>query len=376
MSLATRCTACGTVFRVVQDQLKVSEGWVRCGRCNDVFNALEALFDLERDAPPDWPIGASTSAPAPLAAPEHVDPAGADASTAPVTAPSAAPPWPEAPASAPAAIDLDASKLPDIDLAESEPPDIDLDASPAQVEKIDSQLLGLRELRHDFTPANRVSERDRLEFPDAQFDTDMLVEDDTTLPLDPPAAPPPPRDTDDSGPAVEDSDAPGFVRHAQQRERWQSPGMRGVQAFAIVVLLAVLGLQAGHQFRDLIAARWPEAAPALAAWCGAVGCRIEAPRRIDDVAVESSALTRATLPDAFRLAVVLRNRGTLTVALPSVDLSLTDAAGKLVARRMLAPRDFRVASTLMRPGAEAALQLVLSTGDARVTGYTVEVFYP
>jgi ribosomal protein L11 methyltransferase len=31
--LATRCSACGTVFRVVQDQLRVSEGWVRCGRC-------------------------------------------------------------------------------------------------------------------------------------------------------------------------------------------------------------------------------------------------------------------------------------------------------------------------------------------------------
>ena len=51
MSLATRCTACGTAFRVVQDQFKVSEGWVRCGRCNEVFNALEGLFDLERDVP-------------------------------------------------------------------------------------------------------------------------------------------------------------------------------------------------------------------------------------------------------------------------------------------------------------------------------------
>ena len=49
MSLATRCASCGTVFRVVQDQLKVSEGWVRCGRCDSVFNALEGLFDLGRD---------------------------------------------------------------------------------------------------------------------------------------------------------------------------------------------------------------------------------------------------------------------------------------------------------------------------------------
>ena len=48
MSLATSCPSCGTVFRVVEDQLKVSEGWVRCGHCHDVFNALEGLFDLER----------------------------------------------------------------------------------------------------------------------------------------------------------------------------------------------------------------------------------------------------------------------------------------------------------------------------------------
>ncbi|HEX6363387.1 MAG TPA: zinc-ribbon domain-containing protein, partial [Albitalea sp.] len=57
MSMATRCMACGTIFRVVPDQLKVSEGWVRCGRCDEVFNASEALFDLEREAPPPWQPG-------------------------------------------------------------------------------------------------------------------------------------------------------------------------------------------------------------------------------------------------------------------------------------------------------------------------------
>jgi len=46
MSLATRCPACSTVFRVVQDQLRVSEGWVRCGHCQEVFNAVESLFEL------------------------------------------------------------------------------------------------------------------------------------------------------------------------------------------------------------------------------------------------------------------------------------------------------------------------------------------
>jgi predicted Zn finger-like uncharacterized protein len=39
MSLKTRCPACDTVFKIVPDQLKVSKGWVRCGRCAEVFDA-------------------------------------------------------------------------------------------------------------------------------------------------------------------------------------------------------------------------------------------------------------------------------------------------------------------------------------------------
>lgn len=66
MSLATRCPHCNTIFKVVQDQLKVSEGWVRCGRCNEVFNALEGLFDMEREPPPQRSPG---QPPAPDTAP-------------------------------------------------------------------------------------------------------------------------------------------------------------------------------------------------------------------------------------------------------------------------------------------------------------------
>jgi hypothetical protein len=43
---------------------------------------------------------------------------------------------------------------------------------------------------------------------------------------------------------------------------------------------------------------------------------------------------------------------------------------------VLTPRDFRVVSPFMQPGAESALQVVLATAGARVTGYTVEIFYP
>jgi predicted Zn finger-like uncharacterized protein len=39
MSLITQCPACHTLFKVVPDQLKISEGWVRCGQCREVFDA-------------------------------------------------------------------------------------------------------------------------------------------------------------------------------------------------------------------------------------------------------------------------------------------------------------------------------------------------
>jgi len=70
MSLATRCTHCGTIFKVVQDQLKVSEGWVRCGRCNEVFNALPGLFDLDKDPPPPRPAHAPPPPTPPAASPD------------------------------------------------------------------------------------------------------------------------------------------------------------------------------------------------------------------------------------------------------------------------------------------------------------------
>jgi predicted Zn finger-like uncharacterized protein len=326
MSLATRCFACGTVFRVVQDQLKVSEGWVRCGRCNEVFNALETLFDLERDTPPEW----SPGEPAPMVA----------ASTG------------EAAADRP----------------------IESATEHSRADRIDAHLLGTRRRESESTPAGRVDERDRLEFPDAQFEPESIawdgpVFDARTAPATPSTPKPKPE-------AELLRVAPEFVRHAQRRARWQSPLMRAALGTVAVVLSGILIVQAGHHFRDLAAARWPAVKPVLLAWCEWRGCSLEAPKRIDDIAVESTALTRAPEDDAFGLSVTLRNRGGIALALPSVDLTLTDAAGQLVARRVLAPIDFRNGAAAIQAGADLPLQLRLTTGNARVTGYTVEIFYP
>ena len=43
MSQITRCPQCQTRFKVVDDQLRISDGWVRCGKCKTVFDALAHL---------------------------------------------------------------------------------------------------------------------------------------------------------------------------------------------------------------------------------------------------------------------------------------------------------------------------------------------
>jgi predicted Zn finger-like uncharacterized protein len=314
MSMATRCIACGTIFRVVQDQLKVSEGWVRCGRCDEVFNALDGLFDLEHESPPPW------------------QPGQADAS---------------------------AQKRPGFEKTAA---DLDED------DRIASRFFRPEQEDVAKTPAQTVGRRDRVDFADAEFNPDVLSEEEVGLP--------PARDPAASAGFARPG-APQFVRHADRAARWRTPRARVTLALATLALGAALALQVGHHFRDFAAARWPTLRPALHAWCDVAGCRLEAPRRIDDVTVESSTLTTAAAgSDSFRLAVTLRNRGTLAVAMPSLDLTLTDTTGQLVARRALSPGDFHVAQPVLPPGGETPLQVLLTAGNARVAGYTVEVFYP
>ncbi len=316
MSLATRCSACNTVFRVVQDQLKVSEGWVRCGRCNAVFNALEGLFDLE---------------PAPAPAPMEVAPMPQEA----------APP-------AFAVAQEPVSAMPAAD--EPEP------AAAAS--------------GFDETPASRVAAQDRIDFADARFNSALLAEAGIAAETEPPAEP------QAAEPAGVAEPPPEFLRKAERQAQWARP--RTVAGLAVLGLLltCTLALQAALHQRDLVATLLPQTRPALQALCDAAGCRIEPLRRIDDIMIESSSLTSASAGDAVQLVVVLRNRGVFTLAMPSIELTLTDAGGQMLVRRALSPADFGVADATLPAASEAPLQLQLTTGSRRASGYTVEPFYP
>lgn len=49
MSLVTRCSNCGTAFRVLPGQLSARNGRVRCGKCGTVFDGIAGLVEEGRE---------------------------------------------------------------------------------------------------------------------------------------------------------------------------------------------------------------------------------------------------------------------------------------------------------------------------------------
>lgn len=378
MSLATRCTRCGTIFKVVQDQLKVSGGFVRCGRCQEVFSALEGLFDLDREAPSK----ATLAAPFGEATPAH-GLAEFVASRSPPTAAQSATPLlesvlePLAPApdnivpgkfaalpDAPAAPDTEDPDFVNARYPSEMPPDSVREESSTQSEPAEPSEPPEPQAAADKKPSWRMRRAQRH----AAEISSMLSGQD-----------------EEASAILAEPGAPSFLREAERAVQWQRPRVRASLGVASLLLGAALTVQIAVQFRDALAARWVVARPAIELLCDVMACRVESLRRLGSLSVEASELTRLESAEAYRLNLSLRNRGDVSVTLPWVDLSLTDASGSLIARRALAPSDFRsvggagaamAAGSVLAGASELQLQAVLATRGVPSAGYTVELFYP
>ncbi len=398
MSLATRCPSCGTVFRVVQDQLRVSEGWVRCGRCNKVFDAAEVLFDIDNGSPVQLALGAVGSA----------DPVGQLRRPAD---------WPQR--LLPDPVDEAADALHDNSPEDADEELIVTDwiAPVAPVDTADPIATPPADTgaAPAFWPASGDGGDGRTEpgfdRPLAGFDRPLALPTPTTAwpmpgraatiddaelaeirPLSS-TAPPPSTPTASLAPTTHpgtlpnpnpDSAAavPGFLRQAERAARWQRPAMRLALAGAVLMLaLGALG-QAALLMHDALAAHLPASAPAMRALCRVAGCSLQPLRRIEALSVDSSALNRVegsdadTYPNAYRLQLVLRNRADPAVMMPALDLTLTDPQGQRVSRRVLTMAELGVAQSALAAGQQLPVQALLTAGDRRIAGYTVELFYP
>lgn len=436
--LATRCPACDTVFRVVQDQLRVSEGWVRCGRCGEAFDALDSMIPWpppteaasppRTESPAALPVGDETQAPAAEVGPAASGPDAQrpresipEASEPEASEPGASEPdgsearTPQAQGSEPATAGptlqgpagddepcfgdgdpcADDGKRPGPSQALEIPPEIELVASDGAMH------FGLPPGAAELTLADS-DPRNAEQAPDQRVESvldlappsseDAVPVEEALPPTGPAEAADPepvisstpiaaPDAADPASPAAEAMAeraapaAPSFVQQADRAARWQRPAVRaGLAAFSLLAALA-LATQLIYAYRDHLAASMPQARPWLQQACAMLGCRIEPYRRIDALSVDSSGLSRIEGSQVYRLTVTLRNRAAVQIAAPALELSLTDAQGGTIARRVLTMSDLGLPLRSLEPASVLPIAAPLSI-DGQVSGYTVEVFYP
>ncbi len=356
MSLITRCPTCETMFKVVPDQLRVSEGWVRCGQCAEIFDATQNMVptgEPESPAPPQAATGQT-----PAAAPTPPQPAPsffvrpAQSQTPPAPAPTHEQP--------PAAAAPDPAITPSVHAAAADEPGW-----------IDSPLT---------EPETVFLEQE----PDAEPEpgTQGLSREPADIDLSLPESAPAPADGSPlRTPQSAQADVPpvSFLRDADKPSVWRRPAVRWTLGLVVLILLALLVLQVVRMERDRIAAVAPASRPLLLALCDITGCALAPLRQIESIVIESSSFSRVR-GDDYRLGFALRNTAPIAIAMPAIELSLTDPQDQAVIRRVIQPAEFAAGAISLAKASVWSGSLALSVKPEaqteRIAGYRLLAFYP
>lgn len=298
MNLITRCPACRTMFKVVPDQLRISEGWVRCGQCDEVFDANSNMQD--------------------------------------------------------------------------ETAFVKLEKQPAE------KPSGLAEFSPEVTPGH-------VPFWNVQKqDLEPVLESTVTAePENPPPVVEPVVEK------VQKDPVPGKkntgIRSTSPKKQKPFPKRKAINyarvlgIFSATVLTLLLVFQVMLKERNRIATYAPALAPVLQMACEHIACSISPLQQIESVVIDSSSFTKLRA-DAYRLNFVIKNTAQVALAIPSVELTLSDVQGQTVMRKVLSPQDFSRSVERLDANGEIAASISLSVkteeGKERFNGYQLLAFYP
>lgn len=183
-------------------------------------------------------------------------------------------------------------------------------------------------------------------------------------------------DADDSVEAEEAAQALGFVQQARRKAFWSRPAVRAALSVLVLCAVLALALQVAVHERDRIAAWDARARPWLAQLCAPLRCEVQPRRQIADVVIDSSSFNKAR-GDSYQLAVTMKNQAAIPLAMPAIELTLTDTQDQPVLRRVLLPTDMAAPAELPARGEwSASVSVIVTTGGARVAGYRLLAFYP
>ncbi len=192
------------------------------------------------------------------------------------------------------------------------------------------------------------------------------------------AAPAGHRGAEQERPLAEDAGIPTV----SDQDRLLVPRVRTVfWLFGNVLLLALLATQAGYFYRDELA-RYPGLRPVLEVLCRTLECRVETPR--DASRIELLGASRVEphprYENALRIRVSMVNRAPFAQPYPWLELSLTDHAGNLIARRRFAPAEYL--GRVLTPEEMLPVDVVknatldVTDPDGKSFGYEIRLVHP
>lgn len=375
--MRTRCPACRTVFRVTAEQLRLKSGKVRCGYCHAVFNALDELIDDSAAR------GAVSAAAEPIPLPPE-DSVAVDAAECVETL------LPQATEVAALTVATPGEVLDteDEEMRASE------DGQPRELaQPHDSGYAGLEAIGSAELPdveeipaAVRQPADGEIGAGEGAESHDAAVADEAP----PDAVDRVPADGDEAEraraaglvAARELSEVPGYNRWAdgvlsggpggfaggERRSRWP-------YLLAAVVLLVALLAQVAFAWRVDVVRRIPGAAAGYELF----GVEVPLPRDVELISIESSDLQSEPARGLFVLNAQLRNRAPFAQEWPLLELTLTDTADTVIARRVLAAKDYLPPGadlSAFPPGSEAPVRIWLDAKGLGAGGYRLFVFYP
>jgi predicted Zn finger-like uncharacterized protein len=359
--MRTRCPVCTTVFRVTTEQLRLRAGKVRCGHCQAVFNAFDALVSEEHEPLIETPL---VEEPVPheesvLPAPE--EPQVAEQKIDPPLASSEAPQlkWPD-----------------DLPFEDEEPvPDISPDEAPeasADVVPVAFSHVVVEPPAEPVAPEHIAPEPELIQEP---LTEPLLESPEESTEAARQAGLVASRELADTASSnrwlagtLASDGLGGFENESTQRAVWP---------FVLVAVLLLIGLlgQLLFHFRTNIALSFPS----TVALYELATVDIPLPRNSALVSIETSDLQSDNARGLFVLQATLKNRAGYAQAWPALELSLTDTNDAVVSRRVMYAADYLppgTTSDAFPANGEMAVKLWVEAKESGASGYRLYIFYP
>lgn len=357
---------------MVADQLRISQGWVRCGMCQAVFDASQDLQSV-----PDELLHAEAAEHPSVPAEVPVIPAAEEVAPAVETQLDA--PSLEAAGSMPekAEAHFDSNSEPtaftSVEAAEQiaeaqDEAEVEAEKAPPSTAEPSFADQAKPWAESEDEAAQREPVLAHVSHVSAPFDEGESLPPQAAQQVEAEGG-------DKLGLAA--GDEPGFVRQARRKAFWHSAGMRVVLVLGSLVAVAGVAGQYAWQQRDALAAQYPALAPTLEQACRLAGCELKARREIADVVISGSGFKQLADAHQYQWSLTLENRSDVSVAIPMAELTLTDAQDKPLLRRVIDLKPLG-APPQLRAREEWSVNVPVQVQglDAAVAGYRALVFYP